>query len=58
MPRVVCIHPEPRALERWRRALLEQRHDWTVECHSDPEVATRRLDAAPPDLVVSACTPP
>ena len=58
MPHVVCIHPEPRALERWRRALLEQRHDWTVECHSDPEVATRRLDAAPPDLVVSACTPP
>ena len=57
MSRVVCVHPESRALERWRRALLEHRRDWAVECHTDSRAAWDSIEATTPDLVVVACGP-
>lgn len=57
MSRVVCVHPDPRSLERWRRALLEHRRDWAVECHTDSGAAWTSIETAPPDLVVVACGP-
>ncbi len=57
MSRVVCVHPDPHSLERWRRALLEHRRDWDVECHTDSMAAWHSIAATPPDLVVVACGP-
>jgi len=57
MSRVVCVHPESRSLERWRRALLEHRRDWSVECHTDSRAAWDSIETTTPDLVVVACGP-
>lgn len=56
MPRILCVHPEARELETWRRALLDPRRGWEVEVFTAVGAAWERLHAAPPDLVMAPLT--
>ncbi len=57
MTRVLCVHPEPEGLERFRRILLEHRRSWSVDLAVDAVTARERFVANPVDAVVAVVTP-
>lgn len=58
MKRILCVNDETRALEQWRRMLLERERSWEVRLATSNADALAVLQSWPPDAVVAASRPP
>jgi HD-like signal output (HDOD) protein len=58
MTRLLCVHPEPRAFEPLRRALLECQRDWDLIAVPGAREALASLANGPADAVIVAHVPP
>lgn len=56
MTRILCVHPQPEGLERFRRMLLEHRRGWDVELAPNAASAHAILTSRPIDAVVAVTT--
>ncbi|MCC6650934.1 MAG: HDOD domain-containing protein [Candidatus Eisenbacteria bacterium] len=58
MKRILCVNDETRALEQWRRMLLERERSWEVRLATSNADALSVLQSWPPDAVIAASHPP
>lgn len=58
MKRILCVNDETRALEQWRRMLLERERGWEVRLATSNADALSVLQSWPPDAVIAASHPP
>lgn len=57
MVSVLCVHPDPEAHEKLRRALLEHRRTWTLTSVASMEEARAQLARSVPSALLAAAPP-